>query len=56
LATAGATTEHVLDAMDLARLLLAHGVTAAKITRTTQTAKESPLPAVCDPTGGGQSS
>ena len=38
-----ATTEHVLDAMDLVRLLLAHGVTAAKIIRT-QTAQESPPP------------
>ena len=38
-----ATTKHVLDAMDLVRLLLAHGVTSAKIIRT-QTAQESPPP------------
>jgi hypothetical protein len=49
-----ATPEHVLDAVDLARLLLAHGITAAKIIRTTQTAKESPPPRF-DQEGGGQS-
>jgi 2-keto-3-deoxy-6-phosphogluconate aldolase len=48
--------EEVPDAMDLVRLLLARGITVAEIIRTTQTAKESPLPTVCDPTGGGQSS
>jgi hypothetical protein len=38
-----ATAEHVLDAMDLVRLLLAHGVIAAKIVRT-QAAPTQPAP------------
>jgi hypothetical protein len=41
----------MIGAEELVRLLLAHGVTVAKIIRTTQTAKESPLSAVCDQTG-----
>jgi hypothetical protein len=45
-----------VSAAMLVRVMIAHGVTAAKIIRTTQPAKRSPLPAVCDPTGGGQSS
>ena len=49
-----ATTAHILDAMDLVRAMLAHGVLAAKIIRTTQTAKESPPPRF-DQKGGGQS-
>jgi hypothetical protein len=48
-------TSKPISADILVRLLLAHGVTAAKIIRTTQTAQESPPPAVCDQTGGRQS-
>ena len=49
------STAKPIPADMLVRLLLAHGVTAAKIIRSTQTAKESPLLTVCDLTGGGQS-
>lgn len=40
----------VPDAMDLVRAMTMNGIVAAKIVKT-QTAKESPFSAVCDPTG-----
>jgi arsenate reductase-like glutaredoxin family protein len=43
------STAEPISADELVRLLIAHGVTTAKLVRTTQTAKESPLSAVCDP-------
>jgi hypothetical protein len=44
-----ATAEHVLDAMDLVRIMIAHGVTAVHPNYSNRT-KESPLSAVCDAT------
>lgn len=49
-----ATAEHVLDAMDLVRLLLAHGVTAAKIIRTQH--QHSPRHQLRDPPSGDRQS
>jgi hypothetical protein len=40
-----------ISADTLVRVMTMNGITAARITRTTQPAKESPLSAVCDPTG-----
>jgi hypothetical protein len=40
-----------VSAAMLVRAMTMSGITTAKIIRTTQTAKESPLSAVCDPTG-----
>jgi hypothetical protein len=48
-----ASAEHVFDAMDLARLMLKHGITAVKIIRT-QTARK-PATAVWNLTGDGRS-
>jgi hypothetical protein len=44
-------TAKPITAEELVHALTKNGITAVKITRTTQAVKESPLSAACDPTG-----